>query len=39
MLTLPVFSTLSNDNTSAKAKEEAEVKLHGLQKLKEGEQD
>jgi hypothetical protein len=28
-------STLANDNVSDKAKHEAEVKLHGVQKMKE----
>jgi hypothetical protein len=30
-------SALNNDNVSDKAKKEAEVKLHGLEKLKDGE--
>ena len=30
--------TLNNDNVSEAAKHEAEVKLHGLSKLKEGDQ-
>lgn len=32
------YSTLNNDNVSEAAKHEAEVKLHGLSKLKEGDQ-
>jgi hypothetical protein len=37
MLTQLAFSALSNDNTSAQAKHDAEVKLHGISKLKDGE--
>ena len=32
------ISALNNDNVSEKAKQEAEVKLHGLGKLKESDQ-